>query len=278
MTIEAKVVCDSISLDGNRLTTMCLTYPRFIHSELMTHRMLSKNAASSRAITIQKVISDLEQNPALPVYWGKNQKGMQAKAELDPESIEKCKQLWAQHRAYTIGIMKQLDELKLHKQITNRIAETHFHMRTLVSGTDWDNLLGLRYHEDAQPEFLSLAKAMFEAKEESKPKLIENLQWHMPYTEGLDHDLSTLKRRSVARCCRVSYLNHDNSETTLEQDLELFNRLVGSVPRHMSPLEHIATPTFNYPHTYTANFKGWRQYRKEFADENITKFIRPSNI
>ena len=82
MTISAKIVADSISTQGIRLTTMELSYHRFIHSEFMTHRMFSRNAASSRAIPVEKMLKQVKENPAMPIHWGKNQPGMQAKEEI----------------------------------------------------------------------------------------------------------------------------------------------------------------------------------------------------
>ena len=80
--IKAKVICDSISPSGVRLTTLELQYHRFVHSEMMTHRMLSRNASSSRAIPVEKMLKQVAENPAMPIHWGKNQAGMQAREEL----------------------------------------------------------------------------------------------------------------------------------------------------------------------------------------------------
>src|SRR3954463_15005916 len=80
--IEAKVILDSISPFGKRLTTFVLTYPRFVHAEFMTHRAFSRNAASSRAIPAWKIRRSVRMDPAMPVYWGMNQPGMQAETEL----------------------------------------------------------------------------------------------------------------------------------------------------------------------------------------------------
>ena len=82
MTITAKVICDSICKHSKiRITTLELEYPRFIHSEFMTHRMFSRNASSSRAIPVARQIEMIKEDPAMPIHWGKNQPGMQAKEE-----------------------------------------------------------------------------------------------------------------------------------------------------------------------------------------------------
>lgn len=135
MTISAKVICDSISPDGIRITTMELEYPRIIHSELMTHRVFSRNSASSRAIPVSKVIELVESNPAMPVHWGKNQPGMQAKEELDPINKEAVRQLWLEAAKQAISIARVMNDLGAHKQVINRILEPFQHMKVVVTST-----------------------------------------------------------------------------------------------------------------------------------------------
>src|SRR5688500_18455402 len=84
-TIKAKVLLDSLAPNNVRLTTFELTYPRIVHSEFMTHRTFSRNSASSRAIPLKKMIERVKNNPFFPLHWGKNEKGMQASTELQPE-------------------------------------------------------------------------------------------------------------------------------------------------------------------------------------------------
>ena len=77
--IKVKVIADSLYGSKDRITTFELEYPRFIHAELMTHRLFSRNAASSRAISISKMIDNVSASPAHPLVWGLDQRGMQAK-------------------------------------------------------------------------------------------------------------------------------------------------------------------------------------------------------
>lgn len=70
--ITAKVICDSISEAGQRITTLEIEYPRFILAELNTHKMLEKNSSSSRAIPITRMIEQIESNMAKPLYWGES--------------------------------------------------------------------------------------------------------------------------------------------------------------------------------------------------------------
>jgi hypothetical protein len=250
---------------------MQLRYPRFIHSEFMTHRAFSRNASSSRAIPVERMIADLRRDPAMPVYWGSNKPGMQAGAELTTMEIGACRLNWLNSMENAIHSASQLIELGLHKQIANRILEPWAHINVVVTATDWDNFFELRRHPDAQPEIHALADAMWDAAQKSIPEPLHSGEWHLPYADGPDIDLSTSQlvdeaiKISVARCARVSYLTHDGRPTTIDEDMKLYNQLVGASPLHASPAEHQATPFTDddiLNHCQKGNFSGWKQYRK----------------
>ena len=217
MSIKVKIILDSISYAGARLTTMELTYPRFIHAEFMTHRMFSRNAASSRAIPTRKMIQMVLDNPAIPIYWGKNRRGMSANKEI--HSIKKAKELWLQARDEAVNHAQWLYELGAHKQIVNRLLEPWKNITVICSATNYSNFYALRRHEDAQPEIHRLADMMFEAQEKSN---VECREWHIPYIQNNEQDLDIEKKKkiSVARCARVSYLTHDGKRD-IEKDLDL---------------------------------------------------------
>ncbi len=270
--IKAQIIADSYGWgyynSSGRLTTLELTYPRFIHAELMTHRVFSRNAASSRAIPVKKMIKDLMNDPASPVFWGSNRPGMQAGEELTGWRLWLCKKLWVFACYLMIAIAWCFMKLGLHKQVANRILEPWFQMRTIVSATEWENFFALRRHPDAQPEIKALADAIYEAMRVNKFKwkYLESGGWHLPYVtedEKLAYDLDTLKKVSVARCCRVSYLNHNGTNPNVVKDVELHDRLIRD--GHMSPLEHVATPQQGQ----SGNFKGWHQYRKDIPNEGV---------
>lgn len=263
MGFKAKVILDSVSLAGVRLITMELTYPRFIHAEFMTHRMFSRNAASSRAIPTRKMIDMIRDDPAMPVYWGKNKRGMSAKSEI--EDIKSAKHKWLEARNDALEYAMQLYQLGVHKQIVNRIIEPWKYITVICTATQWSNFFGLRRHKDAQPEIHHLADMMYKAQKKSKPK---ERVWHIPYIQEDEQNLSTdIKCEiSTARCARVSYLTHDG-ERDIEKDRVLYQRLLtGGDYGHWSPFEHIArgADRKNYK---SGNFVGWEQYRKMFKGE-----------
>ena len=277
MTTSAVVIKDSISSSGHRLTTMQLRYPRFIHAEFMTHRLFSRNASSSRAIPVEKLIQDMEREIASPVWWGKNQPGMQANEELEASVKSQAKACWSEAADEAMYWAQTLHNLGAHKQIVNRLLEPFSHINVVVSATEWDNFYALRRHKDAQPEIHELADRMWEAQQASAPTLLKPGEWHLPYVDEADYnalntasdetlktdsDVRNLIKLSVARCARVSYLTHEGKKPNPAEDLKLYDRLVGSVQLHASPCEHQATPY----HGWHANFQGWRQHRKQVEE------------
>lgn len=270
--ISVKVIADSVcGYTGTRITTMELVYPRFIHSEFMTHRVFSRNASSSRAIPVKKMIEMVRNDPAMPIHWGKNQPGMQANEQLGGIQLEQAKELWmcAAHAAASIA--EDMNTLGLHKQVANRILEPFQHIHVIVTSTDWLNFFNLRAHPDAQPEIQALAVEMWNAMDTSTPQELFESECHLPYVtdeEKKNLDIEDAKMVSAARCCRVSYLKTDGNKPSLEDDLKLFARLAGSVPIHASPLEHQARPdaTGAAAGLY-GNFADWVQFRKEIELE-----------
>ncbi len=273
--IEAKVICDSISPSGVRLTTMELNYPRFIHSEFMTHRMFSRNASSSRAIPVDKMIAAVSSSPAIPVHWGKNQAGMQAREEVEFPTI--AEDIWKYGSMRAVDVAYQLKDCELHKQIVNRVLEPFQWIKVIVTATEWDNFFKLRHNEDAQPEIRELADVMKSAMYCSNPVELQPGEWHLPYviTNG-GGSLEECIKMSVARCARISFLNHDNSTPNIDKDIALADKLLEA--GHMSPLEHQLTPMeapkddYNFEKGVThidrdgwkwsGNSRGWYQHRQ----------------
>lgn len=159
--IEAQIVADSINPQGNRITSFLLTYPRFIHGELMTHRMFSRNSASSRAIPFKKMVEMVEEDPFIPIAWQKDHKGMQGNEyETDPEVLRNYKEVWLSGRNAAVGTSKTLHgdfavfgntedsykplDLKLTKQLCNRLLEPYMWHTTLVTTTEINNFFELR--------------------------------------------------------------------------------------------------------------------------------------
>lgn len=290
MPITANIVLDSISPDGVRLTTFVLRYPRFIHSEFMTHRAFSRNASSSRAIPFTKQVSNTLNDIAYPLDFRSNKKGMAAGKPLVPWRQAMCRFLWRTHAYTSAGIAWCIHKLGAHKQYANRLLEPTSHIEVVVTATDWNNFYALRCHPAAQPEIAELARKMWQSQVQSQPKTLKYYEWHLPFVskEEIDEmlwicavanqlprfdDWLPLIKRSVARCARVSYLNHYGKSPTLQQDLDLYDRLVGSTPIHASPTEHQARPGNSIMGTeLPSNLNGWMQFRKTLTHENVTDF------
>ena len=271
MTITVKIIADSINTaTDDRITTFLCRYPRFIHSEIMTHRVCSRNAASSRAIPIARLIEMVENDPAMPVVWGKNQKGMQASKYLSENETKDAKELWEEARDYAVGMAWELNHLGVHKQIANRILEPYAHIETLITATEWGNFFNLRCHKDAQPEFQKLTYDMIVAYNRSTPNTLYPGKWHLPFSDkGIQHWLSEENKRKVvvARAARTSYYNFEG-EIDYVKDFTLHDDLLAS--GHMSPFEHPAKA--DTESRWNGNFEGWIPYRKLIAGENKKDF------
>ena len=265
--ISAEIVADSISPSNQRITSFVCVFPRFILSEFNTHRMLSRNAASSRAIPTKKFLEQIINDPVFPIHWGKNQSGMQAFLELDEEKKQSAKKIWLEARDKMIDSVSKLQELGLHKQITNRLLEPWFNATVIVTATDYENFFKLRINKNAQPEIFELATLMKKEIDKSIPKKVDIGCWHIPFADKHINNVpeeKNLLKIGVARCARVSYLNFEGV-IDYEKDYALHDQLKND--GHWSPFEHCATPCSESNRTY-GNFSGWKQYRKFFKEEN----------
>jgi hypothetical protein len=299
-TISAKIVADSIAArSGKRLTSMLLRYPRPIHAELMTHRVFSRNASSSRAIPVERLIQQVIDDPFVPIHWGKNQPGMQAHEETSTPVIVfddaprfTREGAWLAARDEAVRFARAFAAAGYHKQIVNRLLEPFAHITVLVSSTEWDNWFALRNHPDAEPHIQLLAQEMLQVLGRSTPRELGPTEWHLPFADGEStaeevrkYLREALQRRvsgreltegllkvSAARCARTSYDRHDGSRSVIAEDVALHDKLVVAKPAHASPVEHQARPDsfsrrgpggdvrWHHPR-YHGNFVGWCQYR-----------------
>ena len=237
----------------NDLITFHLMYPRFIHSEMMTHKDFSRSAASSRAIPIQKMLNQVWNKPAMPIHWGKNQPGMQASHAIQGWRKTFLSNLWIMcGRAVCVFVWVAM-KMGLHKQVANRMLEPWQLMHVTLTTCKLANFYNLRIHADAQPEVCYLATLMRFAHQTSEPKILREGEWHLPWITDEDIDdvaamvgtdkeqTELLKKMSAARCARSSYANFDGKRS-IDGDLATYSKLVDSEPIHASPCEHQATP------------------------------------
>ena len=226
----------------------------FLANDIVVHNCLSKNSSSSRAIPIQKMLDQIEDNMAIPIYWGKNKSGMQAVEEVDDISKKKAETMWKGCFWKAKDTASWMSDDGLHKQVPNRLTEPFQMMKVVVTGTDWDNFFNLRIHPDAQPEICMLAYKIYKAMEESYPVKLKAGDWHLPFVnigwngrgdttyfnEDFDViDLEDAIKISASCCAQVSYRNTDMS---LEKADKIFNMLIKSDVLHASCFEHLATP------------------------------------
>lgn len=279
----ARILADSISESGDRLTTFELTFPRYVLAEFNTHRVLARNSASSRAIPVAKRIAAVREQPFVPVF-GKNQPGMQAHEVLQDERAEN---IWRSAARAAVVFAEQMEAIGVHKQVANRILEP-FAMHTVIAtGTAWENFFEQRsqHHTDmADPAISEMATMAEDCYRESKPIELFAGEWFTPlfgefggvcedYGEAAalavahgctEEDIA--KRVSTARCARVSYLTHDGVRD-MHKDLELYEETLANFG-HWSPLEHVATPCGHHRHDeHRGCFQGWDQFRHQVESD-----------
>lgn len=275
--VVVKIVCDSISEAGIRLITYELVYQRMVHSELLTHGMLVRNAASSRAIPFNKMA---EQLTARPVRFGQANPGMQDKGEDYKASIdgeynqrhERFDQItpeeaWHRAKEDALDWSERFYKAGYHKQVYNRLTEPFQMMKTVLSGTELENFFWLRNHGAADPTLEELARCMHEARVQSVPRALKSGQWHLPYVaylggveEGWEYyeDLPetheegyllkgftkklSLEEAIKVSCARTAAVSFRNEDYGLEKCLEVYARLIGDERKHASAMQHAATP------------------------------------
>ena len=322
--ITAKVIADSENEFRDRITTFVVTFPRIILAELNTHRMFSRNSASSRAIPFPKMLKMVEKNPFIPIAWQKDHKGMQGTEYLDKQSSFECGQRWLNARDNAIKEANYLSGYKATKQLCNRLLEPFMWHTVIITATEFENFFYLRcpkycfdtaphplryyrsrkdalrdnpnsaldslteleWHQSnkgqAEIHAMALAEAMWDAYNESTPKPLKYGEWHIPFGDNIDfEDVIKLLGNSnpkemdevavkiaTARCARVSYttVGEEGKPDNYVNDIKLHDRLAAS--GHWSPFEHCGV-AMEFPEVFSGNFKGFKQYRKFFENENI---------
>lgn len=264
--ITAKVVCDSISEQGIRLTTFEIEYPRIVMSEFNTHRAVSKNSSSSRAIPVSKMLEHTKNINLKPIYFGSKKSGMQAGDELVGLDLNAAHTVWEDALVSALGYAELLDNIGVAKEVTNRLVEPFQLVKVVCTATDWDNFFNLRLHPDSDPNICMLAYKMYKAMQESKPVELKVGEWHLPfvgfyrvksgrgfgcveYFTGVvgteSYYILTLEQAikiSAASCASVSYRTEG---MTLEKADKIFDMLIKAEVIHSSPFEHLATPVKN---------------------------------
>lgn len=286
--INVKIIAKSRNLRGQDIITYELDYPRFIHAEIMTHRMFGRNAQSSRAVPIAKTL-EVNQDFVRPIVYGANQSGMSSSKELDGDMLWKVQNDWDDYAREAFAASLDLSQSGLHKQWANRLTEWCSRIKVIITATEFDNFFWLRDDEDAaQPEIVELAQRMKEFNESTPTIQLDQGMWHLPYVfqeftskgkqifldnDAKELDIKTALKISASCCAQVSYRNLDDS---VEKALKIYDRLFSGPKPHMSPTEHQAkvppkyadfrTPGITHMdrngNAWSGNLKNFVQYRQ----------------
>ena len=217
--IKAEIVAHSLSPQGDELISVLCTFPRIILAEVNTHRMLSKNTSSSRAIPFHKMVKTVQENPFIPITWQKDHKGMQGNEYLIDRKHENAVYEWLKSRDYAVKQAKMMNNDGVTKQLCNRLLEPFMWTTMLITGSKegWDNFFNLRcpsyfgkwksWREtcaatgtifeapllerlqnnkgQAEIHMMALAEAIYDAVNESTPKQLKAGEWHIPFANKL---------------------------------------------------------------------------------------------
>jgi|SRR5690606_8116950 len=265
MGYYVKVVEDTLAPNKRRGISLEMSYPRFIHSEVLTHRDRARNSSSSRAIPWPVMCSKIRDDAVVPLAWVREQKGMMGGLALTGEDAEKATKIWLKLRDNAVYGAQELADLGIHKSLCNRVTEPWMWITTIMTATQWKHFLLLRAHPEAEQHFQHLGRLIINAIKASKPKKLKEGEWHLPYVVEEDYDEcrkyaitasrysaktcqlinkhyengnEILKMISVARCARVSIVSPGEVKRNIQKDLETFDRLhCGSKMCHSDSME-----------------------------------------
>jgi thymidylate synthase ThyX len=281
-SISARVIADSVNPVGNRLTSLVITIPRIVLAEFNTHRALSRNSASSRAIPFDKMVEQVMTNPFVPTAFQKEHTGMQGMYYFDEEMQKLLKEEWLHSRDEAVLHAKSLSGFGVTKQLCNRLLEPFLMHTIIATATEWENFIALRAHEQAEIHIQDAGNKVLDALNRSTPVRLKAGDWHIPFGDNINDELLTealialelpplsdpIRSKAkvqiaIARCARVSYMNFEGKDDYVA-DIKLFNRLLDA--GHMSPFEHVGMAmAASVP---SGNFIGFAQYRKALDGEN----------
>lgn len=265
---------------------MLLTFPRYILAEFNTHRMFSRNSASSRAIPFKKVLHAVHTDPFIPMMWMKDHKGMQGSAFFTGWREKLLKFLWILASKLAIISAWLLNKVGLTKQMCNRILEPFMWHLVIVTATEWENFFAQRANDGADIHMQALAYDMLTQMNRSSPRKKIEGEWHIPFEDEMPFVDNKVKV-ATAWAARISYttVGQDEKKENHLADIKLHDKL-WAYP-HPSPFEHCAkVPTQDeYEHNtiltnltgtntpkedfgWFGNFHGWIQYRKLLPNEN----------
>jgi thymidylate synthase ThyX len=303
MNIKAEIIAHSINQQGDELISVLCTFPRIILAEVNTHRMLSKNTSSSRAIPFNKMVEAVQTNPFIPIAWQKDHKGMQGNEYLVGFEAEVAERNWIIARDKAVMMATHMNEGDITKQLCNRLLEPFMWTTMLITGPKegWDNFFNLRcpsytmgtsdgfykskkdllksYPADdsllrdtlywlsinkgqAEIHMMSLAEAIWDARNESTPKQLQPGEWHIPFQKAIVNSNNWIDfcekvrpekefgddwenvqdlaiKSSVAMAARTSYtVVGEEKGLDYETLIGLHDRLITQQPPHSSPMEH----------------------------------------
>jgi hypothetical protein len=302
------VIADSLTnaAAAPRLSTYIVRYPRYVHAEALRHRVISRNAASSRARSVKSTLREVMTNPVIPLFTV-NQKGMGGKfaspeirealikewllardkdvtsvlsmlinpsireGKTDTEVANDYEALLADYYAngYDTEGNPKAGYLSAHKQQFNRIIEAYSVFEEVITASYWDNFLSLRDHEDAQPEIRAVAVLVKAALDRSTPVKRE---LHLPFIAEADYPASdadwetTVKPVFLRSSAEAAQISYNDKSSSSKSTATAELGARLFESRHLSPFEHPAIASGHY-------FDVLRTAESEHLEPDATKLV-----
>lgn len=263
---SARVVADSV-FDDHRITSIEVTLHHFAVPgfDLRTCRSMAYNMASSAAIPVHDAIEQVDDAPALPLFWIADRVGSFGAPPLPTTKAESARSVWLAARDDALTAADTLNHIGVHRSLVNRLLEPFLPQTLLITATDWPDFYHRRQNL-ADPlmeaEVVEAATAMYRAHNNSSPEKLALGEWHLPYLEPWETQTLPVMQAnqvSVARCARAAHLT-EARPLDAQEDLAIFHRLITATPPSLSLLEHVATPS-TPGESSTGAFTGWHQFR-----------------
>jgi len=307
MAYECRIECDSINDKGIRLTTFVVTFPRIILAEFNTHRVFSRNSASSRAIPVRKQIRAVLDDPFIPAEFGTDQPGMQAGTPLGKDKYEIAKNIWLQQRDKAVhgalelmtspnyvsekmseldgdlvaaatqicdeyvdkdsNVRKREDLLTVSKGLANRLLEPFMWHTVVVTSTEWSNFFALRANLMAQLEIRTAAEMMLELYKSQQPTPLKKGEWHLPFIKPGELKWVHDNKLDAVKVSSGRSARVSYMTHDGKRDYEEDIKLYNRLASAGHMSPAEHVATPSGDSKFHGNFRGWMQHRKQLPNE-----------
>lgn len=240
-----KKLADSITVKGARITTFELTYNRFFHADVLTHRTFSRTASNTFAQNPSALRKELASGKHQPYLFGRSHP-----VEITNEISKEFYRLWMEMSMVLSSYSEKLQELGVSRYLVNKPLETFSTVKVVLTSTEWQNFFHLR-DTKGLPEMEELVHDLRTEYKTTAPDHLAVGEWHLPYirpedkafveAEFAESDRNfILAMLSSVRCSNWSTFVESLDHKTIREEIEIGQDLYRA--GHLNTFEHVATP------------------------------------